>query len=858
ATNNNDMPVIGIVVIFDSDPLNSDTTNIQGKAYGFDFEFGWHSIDAVNPYQHQGVPTGARAHSWFFSEGFNYDEYFWRADASVEDLNGDEEWNDLNITIYAAVVEETVSTVTTYAYIYYQSNDTLVATNSTTFEVFSNFAEKQNILIFNLPYNETYNATYLLFDSDNNLEDEWYQYNIQVIPITPQINIEYQVNSWENDNIANDINFDAHILDKGIDDVNIKIYNKTNNDLVYNITTANGYVWVDNANNGDYFYIAYDSNNTFIEYGEFYIGTNNEVWEALWDFDRDGYYNDFRYAADQKTMSGRDFTDIDIFVYDLNDKLIHSGDTTTNYVYYIYNLTEGHYKFKAMNNSLRISNGTFYSYGNGFANQPPSPLISSPLNQSEHDPTSSIHFDGTSSTDPDYWDQLTYYWESDLDGNLGETGEFWKQLSEGTHKITLWTDDAHGHNPSTSAAITVQKPIAPNDPPNAILTSPTEAQQFYTTDSISFDGSTSSDPDGDPLTFYWTSNITGAIAGNVSQFSKSLEKGYHNITMFVEDNQSHNVSAMVNISVIEPSVQPNDDPIANISSPVNNSMWNATDLIIFESYGTYDPDDDVNDDGMIDPVNETDNLTYQWTSNITGELSTSPNFNTSELGSPLETGHHLINLTVVDLLGGNATASIEIVIANLPPTASITAPDEGDLYFKSDEIDFLGQSSDPENDVLYYYWEIVDKNSPSNIFKIHNQSLFFRKLPAGEYAVTFYADDHNGVDEFGRDHNISALVNVSVENRAPVAFAGADRKVNTGENVEFNASGSSDPDGAEDEANFTYLWNFGDGSILQDMVVYHAYANSAVYNVSLTVTDTESTTNNTGMDYVKITVNTLP
>ncbi len=859
ATNNNDMPVIGIVVIFDSDPLKSDTTNVQGKAQGYDFEFGWHSVDAVNPYQHQGVPAGARAHSWFFLEGFDYDEYFYSIYGITDDLNDDNEWNDINITIDADVDEDVESEITVYAYIYYQSNGSIVATANITYVIFNGYLDDQYLEIYNLPYNETYNATYLLYDSNNKKEDERYQYDIRIIPIEPVINVELYAVCFNEDNIANDIFFVPHIIDNMISNVNIKIYNKSNDILVYNLyTNVDGYIIVENVNNGDYYYLAYAPNNTFIEYGEFYIGTNINIQELLYELDNDGFYDDFLYFSLQQNSTGYYGADVDVYIYDKNDKLIDSGNTLIYWYYEILNLTEGYYKFKALNNTLRLSNGTFYSYGNGYVNQPPTPVISSPLDQSKYNTTDPIHFDGTSSTDPDKWDQLTYYWESDLDGKIGETGEFWKQLSEGTHKITLWTDDAHGHNPSTFATISVQLPVLPNDPPYANLTSPTESQQFLTTDSISFDGSTSSDPDGDPLTFYWTSNITGALAGNVSSFSKSLSKGFHQITLFVDDNNLHNVSAMVNISVVEPSVEPNDVPIVNISLPRNNTIWNATDLIIFDSIGTYDPDDDINDDAMIDPVNETDNLTYQWTSNITGELSTSPNFNTTQLSSPLETGHHQINLTVVDPLGANATASINIVIANLPPTGSITQPLEGALYYKSDEINFFSSAADPENDVLYYYWEIVDTSNPGNMFKIHNQSHSSQKLPEGEYEVHFYADDHNGPDELGRVHNISSLVNISVENRAPSAFAGADRPVNAGEIVEFNASGSSDPDGPDDEANFAYTWNFGDGSSLQGMVVQHTYANTGTYDVNLTVIDTGSATNNTDYDNLTITVNTPP
>jgi PKD repeat protein len=504
---------------------------------------------------------------------------------------------------------------------------------------------------------------------------------------------------------------------------------------------------------------------------------------------------------------------------------------------------------------LQLSSGAFYVYGNGFENQPPTPVISSPADQSKYQPQDLIKFDGTQSSDPDEYDQLTYYWESDKDGKLGDSDKFWKKLSVGNHKITLKTDDAHGHNPSTSVSVSVQQPTAPNNPPVPIISSPIEDQQNYTTDNILFDGSQTTDPEGDTLTFFWNSSISGPIKGNFSKFTTSLPIGDHMITMYVEDNHTNNVSAVVNISIIE--VPDNDVPIVNISLPGNNTIWNATDLIIFDSNGTYDPDDDVNDNGTIDP-DETDLLSYSWVSNISGELNTDPVFNTTAESLILDPGHHLINLTVVDPQGANATASVEITIVNGPPEVSITQPAEGAIFSKSDDIGFFSSVSDPEDDVLYYWWEVQDKNKPTNVIKIHNQSFFTQKLIAGEYTVTLYADDKYGIDEFGRDHNVSAMVNISVENRAPIAFAGADRTVNLGDPVEFNASGSSDPDGEIDEANFTYTWDFGDGSSLQGMVVQHTYISTGMYNVSLTVKDTGSTINNTDTDNLTIIVNTAP
>jgi PKD repeat protein len=62
-----------------------------------------------------------------------------------------------------------------------------------------------------------------------------------------------------------------------------------------------------------------------------------------------------------------------------------------------------------------------------------------------------------------------------------------------------------------------------------------------------------------------------------------------------------------------------------------------------------------------------------------------------------------------------------------------------------------------------------------------------------------------------------------------------------GEPVTFDASGSSDPDGTI----FTHTWRFGDGTTLGGETVQHTYASGDLYNVILTVTDTEGASKST-------------
>ena len=54
--------------------------------------------------------------------------------------------------------------------------------------------------------------------------------------------------------------------------------------------------------------------------------------------------------------------------------------------------------------------------------------------------------------------------------------------------------------------------------------------------------------------------------------------------------------------------------------------------------------------------------------------------------------------------------------------------------------------------------------------------------------------------------------------------------------VNFNGSGSSDPDGDA----LTYAWDFGDGNTGSGVTTSHTYATTGTFTVSLTVTDNGS------------------
>lgn len=181
-------------------------------------------------------------------------------------------------------------------------------------------------------------------------------------------------------------------------------------------------------------------------------------------------------------------------------------------------------------------------------NEPPVAVISSPADGSEFTVGEVIAFDGSDSMDEDP-DNLTYEW--DLDGTpVSGRDKAVVQHSfptPGDKLVVLRVTDAGGRN---STAFIHVRVLTLNRPPNAVITSPLEGQAFLNGRTISFDGSSSHDPDGGTLVFWWETNITIDPIGTTAKFNLRLPLGRYRVTLHVYDAVGAEGTASVNISVV--------------------------------------------------------------------------------------------------------------------------------------------------------------------------------------------------------------------------------------------------------------------------------------------------------------------
>lgn len=118
----------------------------------------------------------------------------------------------------------------------------------------------------------------------------------------------------------------------------------------------------------------------------------------------------------------------------------------------------------------------------------PVSIIDSPADGSSFSSNFLIPFDGSSSYDPDGY-IVSYSWESDKDGIIGNLAVFNARLSVGAHTITLEVTDNGGRTSGTSITLTITDPI----PPTIVIENPSDGDFVNGVRTIS---GTASDNDG--------------------------------------------------------------------------------------------------------------------------------------------------------------------------------------------------------------------------------------------------------------------------------------------------------------------------------------------------------------------------
>jgi beta-galactosidase GanA len=314
-------------------------------------------------------------------------------------------------------------------------------------------------------------------------------------------------------------------------------------------------------------------------------------------------------------------------------------------------------------------------------------------------------------------------------------------------------------------------------------------QNVVTTSVVSLDASASSDSDGDTLSYSWSlitlpTNSSASLNNSssaVPTFTTDLDGSYV-AQLIVNDGTEDSVADTVTI-IAETA---NSAPVANAGVDQNVSTGNVVTL---DASSSNDADGDT--------------LSYSW-SLTTLPANSSASLNDTSSAVPEFTadldGSYVAQLIANDGTDNSVADTVTIVAetANSAPVANAGI----DQNVSTGNVVTLDASSstDADGDTLSYSWSLITlpANSSASLNDTSSAVPEFTADLDGSYVAQLIAND-------GTDNSVADTVTIIAEtaNSAPVANAGVDQNVSTGNVVTLDASSSTDADGD----TLSYSWS---------------------------------------------------
>jgi len=483
--------------------------------------------------------------------------------------------------------------------------------------------------------------------------------------------------------------------------------------------------------------------------------------------------------------------------------------------------------------------------------------------------------DGSGSSDAD-GDPLTFSWSLSVPAGSaatlsdpGAANPTFVTDVTGDYVAQLIVNDGLDDSTADSAVVVAappmvnQPPVANAGPDHSVLVGET----------VTLDGSASSDPENDPLTYSWS--LTSAPVGSGATLSDPTAinpifaadvAGDYVVQLIVNDGEFNSApnTVMITAQVAvtggellynqncgfchgDPIVGPAVDPTLAGLRRVTGARVCTIEASIFGNHAGKPKDVRFPDGvpemaflqglsfGQMQEIADYLNIGVvsgerRYVTNCAGchgDDGSGGFVDEDVRGEGDETWEAIVDEDVMNYLGclsgpdvDQIAAFLDHPVANNPPTANANGPYTGAVGLP---VTFDGShSADSDGSIVAYVWDFGDGSTGTGVNPAHTYSS------AGTFNVSLTVTDDDGAADTD-----STTVDVAVTNTAPTANANGPYSGTVGSPVTFDGSASSDLEGVIS----SYAWNFGDGSTGTGVNPAHTYSSAATFTVTLTVTD---------------------